>query len=344
MNGPCLRGQFEQTKVKSTIQNPIVYVGADVAKDSIEIHTHHFKLPASISNSSAGIDSLIRRLKKASENIHVICEATGVYHKSLVRALHREGIALSVINPRQVRDFARACGTLAKTDKIDAAVLTNFGQRMEPSPSLPPNPVDVELAALSARRRVLVETHAAEAKRLKQSDDSFTLASIKDHLQYLQKQIAYCEKAIEKLISECQRMKIQVEELSTVKGVGFQSATQLMAACPELGTLSKREIAALAGLAPVCRDSGGYRGKRTIYGGRLSMRCALYMAAISASRFNPILKTFYQRLIAAGKPFKVAITAVMRKLLIALNAIANKTRLTLTLAQAEAQALASCSP
>ena len=150
MNGPCLRGQFEQTKVKSTIQNPIVYVGADVAKDSIEIHTHHFKLPASISNSSAGIDSLIRRLKKASENIHVICEATGVYHKSLVRALHREGIALSVINPRQVRDFARACGTLAKTDKIDAAVLTNFGQRMEPSPSLPPNPVDLELAALSA--------------------------------------------------------------------------------------------------------------------------------------------------------------------------------------------------
>jgi len=168
------------------------------------------------------------------------------------------------------------------------------------------------------------------------------VASIKAHIRYIQEQIDQCEQQIEKLLASSKQLQDQVERLSEIKGVGRLSATLILAACPELGTLSKNQVAALAGLAPVCHDSGKYRGKRTIYGGRLSMRSALYMAAVSAARFNTLLKPFYQRLREAGKPFKVAITAVMRKLLIALNSIAKTTLLNRP--QAKTFASPSCSP
>jgi len=302
----------------------IVHIGADVAKDSIELFCPKLRLPASIPNALTGISSLIKALKKASGQFQLICEATGPYHKALVGALHREGILVSVINPRQVRDFARASGTLAKTDKIDARILADFGAKMQPAPTSAPDPINEELAVLTARRQNLVAARSDETKRLGQTDHPFCVASIKAHLEHLQKQIDQCEEAIEMLLDRSERLQAQVKHLSAVKGVGRLSATLLLAACPELGSLSKNQVAALAGLAPVCRDSGKYRGKRTIYGGRLMMRSALYMAALSASRFNPVLSAFYKRLIEAGKPFKVAITAVMRKLLIALNSIAKR--------------------
>ncbi len=179
-----------------------------------------------------------------------------------------------------------------------------------------------------------------EIKRLQQTDHPFCVTSIEAHIQHLQNQIDQCEQAIEAFLERSERLQAQVKQLSAVKGVGRLSATLLLAACPELGTLSKNEVAALAGLAPVCRDSGKYRGKRIIYGGRLTMRSAIYMAALSASRYNPVLKAFFERLIAGGKPFKVALTAVMRKLLIALNSIAKRIDSPL---QTKAQAL-PCSP
>lgn len=319
----------------------IVYIGADVAKDSIEISCSNLRLPASIPNGPAGLRSLIKALKKATGEFQLICEATGPYHKALAGALHREGILVSVINPRQVRDFARASGTLAKTDKIDARILADFGAKMQPSPTSPPDPVNEELAVFTARRQDLIQARSDEAKRLGQTDHPFCAASIKAHIEHLQKQIDRCEEEIEMLLARSERLQAQVKHLSAVKGVGRLSATLLLAACPELGSLSKNQVAALAGLAPVCRDSGKYRGKRTIYGGRLTMRSALYMAAVSASRFNPVLSAFYKRLIDCGKPFKVAITAVMRKLLIALNSIAKRTLFSPL--QSKAQAL-PCSP
>jgi transposase len=284
---------------------------------------------------------LVKILKKAARPFHIICEATGPYHKALVGALHGEGILVSVINPRQIRDFARASGTLAKTDKIDARILADFGAKMQPSPTPPPDPVNEELAVLAARRHDLVEARSNEAKRLSQTEHPFCVASIKAHIEHLNEQITRCEQEIDELLAGSERLQKQVKHLSEVKGVGRLSATLLLAAAPELGTLSKNQITALAGLAPVCRDSGKYRGKRTIYGGRLTMRTALYMAAVSASRFNPVLSAFYKKLIDCGKPFKVAITAVMRKLLIALNSIA-KRALDAPL-QPKAQAL-PCSP
>jgi len=319
----------------------IVHIGADVAKDSIEIFCSELRLPASIPNALTGIRSLIKTLKKPTGKVQLICEATGPYHKALVGALHREGILVSVINPRQVRDFARASGTLAKTDKIDARILADFGAKMQPSPTSPPDPINEELAVLTARRQSLVAARSDEIKRLGQTDYSFCVASIEAHLEHLKKQIDQCEEAIDLLLARSERLQAQIKHLSRVKGVGRLSATLLLAACPELGTLSKNQVAALAGLAPVCRDSGKHRGKRTIYGGRLTMRGALYMAAISASRFNPVLRAFYKRLIDSGKPFKVAITAVMRKLLIALNSIAK--RALFSLLQLKAPAL-PCSP
>lgn len=299
-----------------------VYIGADVAKDSIELFSQELRLPSSIENSPKGFALLLKALKKSSKEIHLICEATGPYHKAFITALHHAKVALSVMNPRQVRDFARAAGRLAKTDKIDARILADYGARMNPKPTSPPDPAFEKLALLTFRRRQLLEMRSAESKRLQQTTDTFIRASISALISSLQKQIDAIDARIATLIRNTPALASKVERLIKVDGVGHTTAALLLAACPELGSLNKNQVAALAGLAPVCRDSGSMRGCRSIRGGRLSMRGALYMAALSASRSNPILKPFYQRLREAGKPFKVAITALMRKLLIHLNSIA----------------------
>jgi transposase len=306
------------------LQSP-VYIGADVAKDSIELFAAEFRIPSSIENSPVGFRALIKTLKKCSQEIHLLCEATGPYHKAFTQALHEAGIPLSVINPRQVRDFARAVGRLAKTDKIDARILADYGARMQPKLTPPPSPSAEEMAALAARRQQLVDMRQAEAKRLQQTDHAATQRSIGKMMEFLTKEIDQLNDLLEKAVASCPALTEKVEKLSEVDGVGKLTSVLLLASCPELGSLTKNQAAALSGLAPVCRDSGTMRGSRSISGGRFNMRRAIYMAALSAARTNAILKPFYQRLRAAGKPFKVAITAVMRKLLIALNAIAKKT-------------------
>ncbi|XHR30178.1 MAG: IS110 family transposase [Chthoniobacteraceae bacterium] len=298
-----------------------VYIGADVAKDSIELFCHELKLPPRISNDPAGWRSLLALLKASPLKVHLVCEATGPYHKPFVRALHRANIPLNVFNPRRVREFAKGSGQLAKTDKLDAKILVAFAQYKQPQP-VAPNPLADKLSALSARRQALMEMRSAETKRLAQSDMPLVRRSIQSLIAALSKQIDLFDQRIQKLIADCSQLAPKLQRLCQVDGVGVISASLLLAACPELGSLKRNKIASLAGLAPICHESGKSRGKASIQDGRLSIRRALYMAALSAARCNPVLKPFYLHLRAAGKPFKVAITAVMRKLLIFLNSLA----------------------
>jgi transposase len=229
-----------------------------------------------------------------------------------------------VLNPRLARDFARARGRLAKTDAIDARLLADYGQTMQPVPTPRPDPQMTLLDDLVTRRAQLVEDRAKERTRLQQATCSEVRASLRQHIGHLDGQIKNLLARIAELVEASPSLKAKVQRLITVEGVGSLTASALLAALPELGTLSKNQVASLAGLAPFNRDSGAFRGTRSIRGGRIAVRTALYMAALTASRFNPILKAFYQRLKAAGKPHKVALTAVMRKLLIYLNALLKK--------------------
>jgi len=302
-----------------------IYIGADVAKDSIELHSNQIKLPSSISNDKTGFRRLVCLLKKAAQStssLHLVCEATGPYHKPLCAALWLANIPLSVVNPRQVRDFARAANRLAKTDKLDAQILALYGERMEPMPTEAASATQVKLEALAVRRRQLVEVRAEEIKRQAQTQDRQAKASIKTHINFLDKQVALFDEAMEQCVMEDKCMAGKVEHFCQVEGVGKTTAMMLLAAAPELGTLSKAKISALAGLAPFDYSSGNMKGIKRISGGRMSIRAALYMAAISAARHNHVLKPVYKRLRANGKTFKQAITAVMRKLLIHLNALA----------------------
>jgi len=298
-----------------------VHVGADISKDIIQLGSLSLALPASIPNTPAGFRALLKIMAKSPSPLHIVCEATGPYHKAFVDALHQAQVTVSVLNPRLSRDFARARGKLAKTDAIDALLLADYGQTMQPSPTPQPEAHMTLLDDLITRRAQLVDDRARESNRLSQTTCPDTLASLRKHLRHLDGQIKYLLARISEVIKSTPVLHAKVDLLVEVQGVGSLTASALLASLPELGTLSKNEVASLAGLAPFNRDSGTFRGKRSIYGGRIGVRCALYMAALSASRSNPILKAFYQRLKAAGKPHKVAIVAVMRKLLIYLNSI-----------------------
>lgn len=300
----------------------LVHIGADVAKNAIELFAEGLPLPSSIPNTPVGFRRLIRTIEKSGQVVHLVCEATGPYSKALARAFHAAGLSVSVVNPRQVRDFARASGRLAKTDKIDARILASYGAKMQPVPTPPPDAHLENLAALTTRRQQLLEMRNAETKRLAQTENPRVKLSLRASIKQLTRQIQSFEQLINEAIAASAPLQAKAERFRKVQGVGPITAALLLASCPELGTLNKNQVASLAGLAPVCRDSGSLRGKRSIQGGRLPMRTALYMAALSASRCNPHLRPFYQRLRQAGKPFKLALTALMRKLLIHLNSLA----------------------
>ncbi len=251
--------------------------------------------------------------------MQVICEATGCYHQGFAQALHQAGISLTILNPRLVRDFARAQGLRAKTDPLDARLLAGYGRRLTPPPTPRPDPVLVQLDALVTRRSQLVEDRAKESTRLQQTSDAASLKSLHHHIAYLDKQIDQLVARIDALVQAHPILKAKVALLAQVQGVGTLTASTLLAVLPELGSLSKGQAAALSGLAPFNCDSGAFRGVRRIQGGRSTVRCALYMAALSASRYNPILKAVYQGLISRGKAPKLALTAVMRRLVIYLN-------------------------
>jgi transposase len=241
-----------------------------------------------------------------------------------VAALHQQRIPVSVVNPRLPRDFARARNRLAKTDAIDASLLADYGRTLRPAPTPVPDARMLLLDDLVTRRAQLVADRAAERTRLEQTTRPELVASIRLHLRHLDSQVEKLWARIAELIQATPALRTKVQLLLQVQGVGELTASALLAALPELGTLSANEVTALAGLAPFNRDSGAFRGTRSISGGRAEVRKALYMAALCASRANPILQAVYQRLRAAGKPHKVALVAVMRKLLVYLNALLKK--------------------
>lgn len=297
-------------------KNPSVYAGLDIAKASLQLHlqSKFFDLP----NTPEGHAQLIKRLA-AIPGVHLICEATGGYERAVVAALHAAAQPVSVINPARVRQFARASGELAKTDPIDAAVLTAFGQAFTPEATPPRTEIEIKMAALVTRRVQLLELRVAEAQRADTCADPDLRKLFTPWLAQMEKQIAKVEALIEALLKEQAPLADQVQRLDDIMGVGRLTAVMVLATMPELGQLNRREAAALAGLCPYNRDSGQWAGKRCISGGRAEVRRALYMAALSASRSNHLLKPFYDRLIAAGKPAKVALTAVMRKLIVLMN-------------------------
>ena len=294
-------------------------LGIDVCAERLDWYRLPGRTSGACANTPEGINELVASLKMSPLDI-VVVEATGGLQRALATALVAAGIAVAVVNPRQVRDFARACGQLAKTDRIDAQVLAIFGLRMQPEVRVLPDEAALELADKLARRGQLVDMRAAEKNRRHRASTAMK-RSIDKHLAFLDQAIKTLDQDLDDTLRGSPAWAEKVELLEVIKGVGPQLLRTLMIDLPELGKLDRHGIAKLVGVAPLNRDSGRSRGIRSIWGGRANVRNTLYMAAFSASRHNPPLKAFFQKLKAAGKPHKVALIAVARKLLSILNAI-----------------------
>jgi len=295
-----------------------IFVGIDVSKAQLDIALRPEGRFA-VSNDEAGCAQISERLRAMPPTL-VVLEATGGLEIPLTGVLAAAGVPVVVVNPRQVRDFAKAAGKLAKTDALDAQTLAHFAEVMRPEPRPLPNEQTQTLAAILTRRRQLVEMLTAEKNRLA-SARTAVRKSLRAHIAWLERELAHTDRDLAHAIRESPVWREKEELLRSTPGVGPVMTTTLLANLPELGTLTGKQIAALAGVAPLNRDSGTLRGKRTVWGGRAQIRATLYMAALVAARFNPVIRAFYQRLCAAGKAKKVALTACMRKLLIILNAM-----------------------
>jgi transposase len=296
-------------------------IGIDVAKDELvvamnaqgDVHTHR--------NDEGGVRALVRQLTAVTPEL-VVVEATGGYELLCVSALATAGLPIVVVNPRQVRDFAKATGQLAKTDRIDARILALFGDRVRPPVRVLPDEQTRALEGVLTRRRQLLEMRTAESNRLAQlvgHGQRAVKQSLKKHIAYLDRELAMTDTELGRMIRESPVWRERDDLLQTVPGIGPVVARTLLGALPELGQLNRRAIAKLVGVAPLNRDSGTWRGRRSIHGGRASVRAAVYMAALVAARCNPVIKAFYHRLLAAGKPKKVALIACTRKLLTIVN-------------------------
>ena len=295
------------------------YVGIDVSKGYLDVAVRPTGEQWRVSNTEEGVDQLVERLQALSPAL-VVLEATGSLEVPAAVVMGTVGLPVAVVNPRQVRDFAKATGKLAKTDRLDAQVLALFAERVRPVPRPLPDPQTQELTALLARRRQIVAMLVTEQNRLGTALPSVR-PGIQEHIAWLEQRLGGIQDGMAKLLRESPLWREKEDLLRGVPGVGPVLTMTLLAELPELGTLGRRQVAALVGVAPLNRDSGTLRGKRTVWGGRAKVRAALYMAALVATRFNPVIKVFYQRLLAAGKPKKVALTACMRKLLTILNAM-----------------------
>jgi transposase len=296
------------------------YVGIDVSKDQLDIAVRPAGDTWSMPNDAAGITEVVQRLAQLHPKL-VVLEATGGLQMPLAAALATAGLPLSMVNPRQVRDFARATGRLAKTDRLDAQALAHFAEAVRPTPYPLPDVQTQELTALLTRRHQVVEMLTAEKNRLRATRSEAVRQRVQDHTRWLEQELADLDDDLERTLKESPLWREKDNLLRSVPGIGRVVSITLLADLPELGTLSRHQIAALVGVAPLNRDSGRFRGKRMVWGGRARVRAALYMAALTASRYNPIIKAFYHRLCSAGKARKVALTACMRKLLIILNSM-----------------------
>jgi transposase len=298
------------------------FVGIDVSKKSLEVHVlpsgEHF----SVNYDEAGLTALIQKLKTLQQLRVILMEATGGYEKLIAAELCAAGLnKVCISNPRFIRDFARSTGKLAKTDTIDAAMIALFAQMFNLEPETIPSQAEEQLKALISRRQQLTKIRTAENNRLEKATSPRVITSLRKIIKLLNSEIKNLDQDIEQTIRQNPVWRAKEKILRKVKGVGRVTASQLLATLPELGQLNRREIASLAGLAPINHDSGQFRGKRMIGGGRSAVRKALYMATLVATIYNPTIRNFYNRLLATGKPKKLALTACMRKLLIILNSI-----------------------
>lgn len=295
---------------------PILYVGVDVAKSSLQLdlsgQSH------SLTNDAKGHAQILKLLRR-HPTAQVICEATGGYEQPLVRFLHAAQTPVSIVEAGRVRHFAKAKGLRAKTDPIDASLLSQYGRTFTPTPTAAPTATQARLSQLSNRRLQLLDTLIAETNRAAHYTDKLLLQQSRQLLGLLEKQVAACNLAIAQLIAADENLKTRAQRLDAIPGVGAITAATVLAQIPELGQISNQAAAALVGVAPYNRDSGDQTPTRHIAGGRKTVRCALYMAALSAVQFDTILKAFYQRLRLKGKKPKVALVACMRKLVVLMN-------------------------
>jgi transposase len=296
-----------------------ISVGIDVGKDSLVVALYPTGERWTSETTAEAVEALVTRLRAVSPTI-VIVEATGGYERAVVASGAAAGLPMAVINPRQVRAFAQALGRTAKTDAIDAAVLAEFGARVQPPTRALADAETQALAALLVRRRQLVEMIGMERRRLAQAPATGKITrDLRNHIRWLERRVDDVDDEIGTAIQASPVWRVQEDLLRSVPGIGPTTARTLLGELPELGRLDRRAIAALVGVAPFNCDSGHHRGQRHIWGGRASVRASLYMAALVATRYNPVLAVFYRRLRAAGKPAKVALVATMRKLLTILN-------------------------
>ena len=297
-----------------------VFVGIDVAKDRLDVHLRPSGEALAVGRDAAGLTVLVERLAELAPAL-VVLEATGGFEVTVAAALGAAQLPLAVVNPRQIRDFARATGRLAKTDRLDAEAIARFAEAIRPAPRPLPDAAARALGELVARRRQLVEMIGSESQRRRQLCDPRLIRRLDAHLAWLQRELSEIETDLDDAVRGSAVWRATEDLLASVPGIGKTSARTLIAELPELGSLDRRKIACLVGVAPLNRDSGTWRGRRMVLGGRASVRKALYMPTLTAIRRNPAIRALYARLIARGKPAKVAITAAMRKLLTILNAI-----------------------
>ncbi len=302
-----------------SVKTNSVFIGIDVSKAQLDVAQRPEGPRQVFSQTPLGIESLVTHVRSLNSSA-IVLEATGGLEVAVASALAVAGLPVAVVNPRQVRDFAKATGRLAKTDAIDAQVLARFAEAVRPAPRQLPDAATQEFSALLSRRRQLIEMRVAEHNRLGSAPRRIQ-PQIRKHLTWLDRQVAVIEEELAQRIQSTPIWRERDNLLQGVPGVGPTLSRTLVAELPELGTLTRHQIAALVGVAPVNRDSGTFRGRRTTWGGRAVVRAVLYMSTLAAVRCNPVLKAFYQRLRAAGKAPKVALVACMRKLLTILNAM-----------------------
>ena len=295
------------------------YVGIDIAKAKLDIAVRPSGQQWVCAHDEAGIAELATQLQALQPQL-IVVEATGGREIALVATLAAAGLPVSVVNPRQVRDFARAIGQLAKTDALDAAVLARFAEVVHPTPRPLPDAATQEFSALLARRRQLVGMLTAEGQRLETATPAVR-SHIQRHIAWLEEELAELDRILRERVQTSPLWRKREDLLRSVPGIGPTTALTLLADLPELGRLDRKAVAALVGVAPLNCESGSWRGRRIVWGGRARVRTALYMATLVATRHNPVIRDFYARLCAAGKPKKVALIACMHKLLLILNAI-----------------------
>lgn len=295
------------------------YIGIDVSKHKLDILASNCTSLFQVSNNEEGLKGVIKSLPSRKNSL-VVLEASGGYEQFAANYLRRKKFNVAVVNAKRVRDFAKASGKLAKTDSIDASVIMAFGKAFNPTPQPPPTTEEEDRLAYLNRRSQLVKMIATEKQHLEQSPQHFH-RYIQRHIQHMEKELVIIENSLKEQIQQDDCLKNKVERLDQIKGVGEITAMNILLNMPELGQLTPKEVAALAGVAPFNKDSGQMKGKRQIWGGRAPVRAALYMAILTARKFNPCIKRFYDRLILKGKLKKVAMVACMRKLIVIMNAM-----------------------